>query len=88
MNSDKQWMIMTYYCPTHGSGEKCEPIQLTKDDLLKADKKYKSSNKPKLINWVILNFLEKIYLNYLPIKIMRDLLKELLKVQVIYNLDF
>ena len=40
MNSDKQWMIMTYYCPTHGSGEKCEPIQLTKDDLLKADKKY------------------------------------------------
>tara|TARA_Y100001978_G_C23623517_1_gene399705 strand:- start:272 stop:424 length:153 start_codon:yes stop_codon:yes gene_type:complete len=50
MNSDKQWMIMTYYCPTHGSGEKCEPIQLTKDDLLKADKKYKSSNKPKLIN--------------------------------------
>ena len=50
MNSDKQWMIMTYYCPTHGSGEKCEPIQLTKDELLKAHKKYKPSNNTKYTN--------------------------------------
>ena len=50
MNTDNQWMMMTYYCPTHGSGEKCEPIQITKDELTKARKKYKLSSKPNFIN--------------------------------------
>ena len=50
MTSDKQWMMMTYYCPTHGSGEKCEPIQLTKDELMKVQQKYKFSNKNKFTN--------------------------------------
>ena len=28
MNEDKKWMLMTYYCPTHGNEGKLEPIQL------------------------------------------------------------
>tara|TARA_Y100001968_G_scaffold333151_1_gene394413 strand:+ start:6656 stop:6808 length:153 start_codon:yes stop_codon:yes gene_type:complete len=47
MKPDSQWMIMTYYCPTHGSGERCEPIQLTSEELNKATKGHKSSNKIK-----------------------------------------
>ena len=38
-------MMMTYYCPTHGSGEKCEPIQVTKNELIKANKRYKYFDK-------------------------------------------
>ena len=43
-------MIMTYYCPTHGSGDKCEPIQLTKDELIKAKKRNKFSSDSKFSN--------------------------------------
>ena len=47
MTFDNQWMIMTYYCPTHGSGEKCEPIQLTEEEIKKFSKTYKFSNRLK-----------------------------------------
>jgi len=50
MNLDNQWMLMTYYCPTHGSGEKCEPIQITRDELSNARKKYKYSDNNKFTN--------------------------------------
>ena len=33
MNKDKKWMLMTYYCPTHGNGAKVEPIQLTRQEI-------------------------------------------------------
>ena len=29
MTNDNKWLIMTYYCPTHGSLERSEPIELT-----------------------------------------------------------
>tara|TARA_B100000965_G_scaffold276970_1_gene234760 strand:+ start:1364 stop:1510 length:147 start_codon:yes stop_codon:yes gene_type:complete len=45
MKNDNQWMMMTYYCPTHGSGEKCEQIQLTSEELTKTKKDYKFSTK-------------------------------------------
>ena len=32
---ENQWLMMTYYCPTHGSIEKSEPIELTNNDLIK-----------------------------------------------------
>ena len=33
MNQDKKWMLMTYYCPTHGDAGKVEPIQLTREEI-------------------------------------------------------
>ena len=35
MNEDKKWMLMTYYCPTHGNAGKVEPIQLTRREISK-----------------------------------------------------
>ena len=33
MIEDKKWMLMTYYCPTHGDEGKVEPIQLTRQEI-------------------------------------------------------
>ena len=33
MNEDKKWMLMTYYCPTHGDTGKVEPIQVTRKEI-------------------------------------------------------
>ena len=33
MTKDNKWLIMTYYCPTHGSLDRSEPVELTRDDL-------------------------------------------------------
>ena len=33
MNKDKNWMLMTYYCPTHGNAAKVEPIQITRQEI-------------------------------------------------------
>jgi hypothetical protein len=33
MNEDKKWMLMTYYCPTHGDSGKVEPIQVTRQEI-------------------------------------------------------
>ena len=33
MNQDKKWMLMTYYCPTHGDAGKVDPIQLTRQEI-------------------------------------------------------
>ena len=33
MNEDKKWMLMTYYCPTHGDEGRVEPVQLTKKEI-------------------------------------------------------
>ena len=30
MDEEKNWMLMTYYCPTHGDLALVRPIQLTK----------------------------------------------------------
>ena len=35
MNTENQWMMMTYYCPTHGSRDRCEQILVTKEELNK-----------------------------------------------------
>ena len=34
MDEEKKWMLMTYYCPTHGNSGKIKPIELTKKDIL------------------------------------------------------
>ncbi len=33
MNEDKKWMLMTYYCPTHGDSGRVEPIQLARQEI-------------------------------------------------------
>ena len=33
MDEEKKWMLMTYYCPTHGDSSKIKPIELTKKEI-------------------------------------------------------
>ena len=35
MDEEKKWMLMTYYCPTHGDSGIVKPIQLTKKEISK-----------------------------------------------------
>tara|TARA_B100002051_G_scaffold125814_1_gene119706 strand:- start:251 stop:391 length:141 start_codon:yes stop_codon:yes gene_type:complete len=35
MDEEKKWMLMTYYCPTHGDSGLVKPIQLTKKEISK-----------------------------------------------------
>ena len=35
MNKDKKWMLMTYYCPTHGDLGRVEPIQIKSQEISK-----------------------------------------------------
>ena len=35
MDEEKKWMLMTYYCPTHGDSGLVKPIQLSKKEIIK-----------------------------------------------------
>jgi len=35
MYEEKEWMLMTYYCPTHGDSGFVKPIEITKRELNK-----------------------------------------------------
>ena len=35
MDQEKNWMLMTYYCPIHGNSGLVKPIQLTKKEISK-----------------------------------------------------
>ena len=35
MNKDKTWMLMTYYCPTHGNLGRIEPVELDREEISK-----------------------------------------------------
>ncbi len=35
MKEDKKWMLMTYYCPTHGDAGRVEPMQITRQEISK-----------------------------------------------------
>ena len=35
MDEDKKWMLMTYYCPTHGDSDKVKSIEITKKEISK-----------------------------------------------------
>ena len=35
MDKEKKWMLMTYYCPTHGDSGLVKPVQLTKKEISK-----------------------------------------------------
>ena len=33
MDEEKKWMLMTYYCPTHGDIGIVKPIEITKKEI-------------------------------------------------------
>ena len=33
MDEEKKWMLMTYYCPTHGDAGVVKPIEITKKEI-------------------------------------------------------
>ena len=35
MDQEKNWMLITYYCPTHGDSGILQPIEITKKDISK-----------------------------------------------------
>ena len=35
MKQDKKWMLMTYYCPTHGDAGRIEPIEISRNEINK-----------------------------------------------------
>ena len=41
MNEEKKWMLMTYYCPTHGDLGMVKPIEITKKEI---SKKFQTKN--------------------------------------------
>ena len=45
MDEEKKWMLMTYYCPTHGDSGLVKPIQLTKKEISKTFLKKGRSSK-------------------------------------------
>ncbi len=45
MDGEKEWMLMTYYCPTHGDSGIVRPIEITKKELSKQFLKNDKSSK-------------------------------------------
>ena len=45
MDQEKNWMLVTYYCPTHGDSGLLKPIQLTKKEISKTFLKKGRSSK-------------------------------------------
>ena len=39
MDQAKKWMLMTYYCPTHGDSGLVKPIEITKKEICKTSLK-------------------------------------------------
>ena len=35
MDEEKKWMLMTYYCPTHGDAGILRPIEVIKNEVTK-----------------------------------------------------
>ena len=45
MNNDKKWMLMTYYCPTHGDLGRIEHIETTTKKIRRVFLKKTKGNK-------------------------------------------
>jgi len=46
MDEKKEWMLITYYCPTYGNLGKAQPVEITKKEMnktfLKKGRNYKN----------------------------------------------
>ena len=49
MDEEKTWMLMTYYCPTHGDSSLVKPIEITKKEVSNTSLKKDRSVK----NWLL-----------------------------------
>ena len=45
MDKEKNWMLITYYCPTHGDSGILKPIEITKKEISKKLLKKESISK-------------------------------------------
>ena len=45
MDEEKKWMLMTYYCPTHGNSGMVKQIETTKKEISKTILKKGSTSK-------------------------------------------
>ena len=45
MDEEKKWMLMTYYCPTHGDSGILKPIEISKKEISETLLKQKRSSK-------------------------------------------
>ena len=45
MSKNKTWMMMTYYCPTHGSLDRSQPVEITNVELRNAKLKFNKHKK-------------------------------------------
>ena len=46
MIKNNTWMMITYYCPTHGSLDRSKPLEITRNELKDAKLKFdKTQNK-------------------------------------------
>jgi len=45
MEKNSKWLIMTYYCPTHGSLDRSQPLELTKTEIKEAKQNFNKNNK-------------------------------------------
>ena len=45
MDEEKKWMLMTYYCPTHGNSAMVNQTEITKKDI--SETFLKKGRKPK-----------------------------------------
>ena len=45
MIDEKKWMLITYYCPTHGDSGIIKPIEITKKEIIRKFLKKGSSSK-------------------------------------------
>ena len=35
MDDEKKWLLMTYYCPTHGDSGFIKPVEIAKEEIIK-----------------------------------------------------
>ena len=52
MDDEKKWMLITYYCPTHGDSGFVKPIEITKKEISRTFSKKDRSCK----NWLLRTF--------------------------------
>ena len=45
MEQEKKWMLMTYYCPTHGDSGILKPMELTKKEIINSNLKKERNSK-------------------------------------------
>ena len=51
MNKVKDWMLITYYCPTHGDYGRIEPVEIKRKEIGLFDLSNEKTQKKKFMNW-------------------------------------